>query len=155
MFGGFDLMLLVWLIVIVAAIFVEAATPTLVSIWFALGGLAALISAFFDAVPALQLLLFVFVSLSALALARPLAKRWLDPHIVPTNADRLLGTQCLVTETISSAFCAGTIYADGKTWTARSDNGESIPKGTQVEILRMEGVTVIVRPCEETILTNR
>lgn len=143
-----DLMLLVWLVVITAAVFIEAATPSLVSIWFALGGLAALAAAFFNAGLSAQLGLFVFISLGALILARPLAKRWLDPHIVPTNADRLLGTRCRVTERIDNAYCTGTIYADGKVWTARSENGEAIEEGTQVEILRMEGVTVIVRTCE-------
>lgn len=155
MFDTLDMMLLVWLGVIATAALVEAATPTLVSIWFALGGLAALVAAFFGAPLALQLLLFVFVSLGALALARPLAKRWLDPHIVPTNADRLLGTQCRVTDEINNAYSTGVVYADGKSWTARSENGETIRAGELVEILRMEGVTVIVRACEESAAVRR
>ncbi len=139
---------LIWLGVIAAAVFIEAATPSLVSIWFALGGLAALIAALFSADISVQLGLFVFISLAALALARPLAKRWLDPHIIPTNADRLLGTQCRVTGRIDNACSAGTVYADGKIWTARSETGEAIEEGALVEILRMEGVAVIVRSCE-------
>jgi len=139
---------LIWLGVIAVAVFIEAATPALVSIWFALGGLAALIAALFSAGISVQLGLFVFISLTALALARPLAKRWLDPHIIPTNADRLLGAQCRVTGRIDNAYRTGTVYADGKTWTARSETGEAIEEGALVEILRMEGVTVIVRSCE-------
>lgn len=33
---------------------------------------------------------------------------------------------------------------DGKTWTARSTDGHSIPAGTQVQIQRIEGVKLIV-----------
>lgn len=154
MFDPGDLMLLVWLGVITAAVFIEAATPALVSIWFALGGLAALVAAFFGADVSAQLILFVFISLTALALARPLAKRLLDPHIVPTNADRLLGTQCRVTGRIDNAYSTGTVYADGKVWTARSENGEAIGEGALVEILRMEGVTVIVRSCEASTVSQ-
>ena len=149
MFDFTKLPLLLWFGVIIAAACVEAATPMLVSIWFALGALAALISAFLGATVTVQVILFIFVSLSALALARPLAKQLVDPHIVPTNADRLLGTRCLVTEEINNLHGTGEIYADGKTWTARSETGEVITADTCVEILRMEGVTVIVRLCEE------
>jgi membrane protein implicated in regulation of membrane protease activity len=38
---------------------------------------------------------------------------------------------------------------DGKTWTARSEDGSVIPAGTQVLIERMEGVKLFVKNCEE------
>ncbi len=135
-----------WLAIMALAIFVEAATPVLVSIWFAVGALTAMIAAALDASLILQLLLFVFVSIAALVLARPLAKRLLDPHLVPTNADRVIGMEARVTEKIVNDYAQGAVYVDGKTWTARSDSDESIPAGTQVEVLRMEGVKLIVRP---------
>jgi membrane protein implicated in regulation of membrane protease activity len=37
------------------------------------------------------------------------------------------------------------VYADGKTWTARSADGAVIPKGEVVEIAAMEGIKLIVR----------
>ena len=39
----------------------------------------------------------------------------------------------------------GAVYIDGKTWTARSADGDVIPAGAQAEILRMEGVKLFVR----------
>ena len=155
MFDFTKLPLLLWFGVIIVAACVEAATPMLVSIWFALGGLAALVAAFFGATITVQTILFIFVSLGALALAHPLAKRLVDPHIIPTNADRLLGTVCLVTEEINNLHSTGEIYADGKSWSARSENGERIDADTCVEILRMEGVTVIVRICENNTAVLR
>ena len=50
-----------------------------------------------------------------------------------------------VTETINNEYPTGAVYVDGKTWTARSADGEVIPKGELVEIERMESVKLIVR----------
>lgn len=141
-----DHMVWVWVAVMALAAFVEAATPILVSIWFSVGALVAMLAAYFGASITVQLLLFVFVSIAALIGARPLAKRFLDPHIVPTNADRLLGEEAQVTEEIDNEHAAGAVYIDGKTWTARSEDGEIIPAGQQVEVVRMEGVKLFVRP---------
>ena len=139
-------MVWVWIAVMALAAFIEAAPPVLVSIWFSVGALVAMFAAFFGASITVQLLLFVFVSLAALIGARPLAKRFIDPHIVPTNADRLLGGEARVTEEINNEVPSGAVYIDGKTWTARSEDGEIIPSGELVEVIRMEGVKLFVRP---------
>ena len=139
-------MVWVWVAVMALTAFVEAATPMLVSIWFSVGALAAMLAAYFGASLTVQLLLFVFVSIAALVGLRPLARRFIDPHIVPTNADRLLGGEAQVTETIDNDRAAGAVYIDGKTWTARSEDGGVIPAGEQVEVVRMEGVKLFVRP---------
>ena len=139
-------MVWVWVIVMALAAFVEAATPVLVSIWFSVGALVAMLAAYFGASLTVQLLLFVFVSIAALVGARPLAKRFVDPHIVPTNADRLLGAKAQVTEEIDNEHASGAVYIDGKTWTARSEDGDIIPAGEQVVVIRMEGVKLFVRP---------
>ena len=139
-------MVWVWIAIMALAAFVEAATPILVSIWFSVGALVSMLAAYFDASITVQLLLFVFVSIAALVGLRPLTKRFINPHIVPTNADRLLGGKAQVTETIDNNHAVGAVYIDGKTWTARSEDGSVIPAGEQVEVVRMEGVKLFVRP---------
>ena len=62
----------------------------------------------------------------------------------PTNADRVLNNVGRVTERIDNALPSGAVYIDGKTWTARSDNGSVIEPGEMVRILRMEGVKLYV-----------
>lgn len=152
MFTDMDRMYLIWTAIMVLTLIFEIATPVLVSIWFSLGALSAIGAVWLGADLTTQLLVFLVVSIAALALTRPLARRWLDPHIVPTNADRLLGTQCRVTEQIDNDNSCGAVYADGKTWTARSEDGTPIPIGETVEILRMEGVKLIVRlPAESRV----
>lgn len=65
--------------------------------------------------------------------------------IKPTNADRVLNNVGRVTERIDNALPSGAVYIDGKTWTARSADGEVIEPDAAVRILRMEGVKLIVQ----------
>lgn len=138
-----------WLIALIAFGALEACTAALVSVWFVLGSLAAMIAASLSAPFWLQLLLFILVSAAALLLTRPLAKRLLKKDAVPTNADRILGKIVRVTETICNDDSQGAVYADGKTWTARSEDGSVIPQGAMAQILRFEGVKVYVRQIQQ------
>ena len=140
-----DMMVWVLLGVTALAAFVEAVTMTLVSVWCVAGGLVAVFAAYFGASVPTQLLLFLGVSILTAAVVRPLAKKYADPHKVATNADRLLGMEAKVTEDIDNARASGAVYVDGKTWTARSADGQRLPAGTVVEIKGVEGVKLIVR----------
>ena len=139
-------MVWLWLAVVALALILEASTMSLVSVWFAMGALVTVFAAYGGMPVTGQLLIFVSVSIATFFAARPLTRRFLDPHITPTNADRLLGAEARVTEEIDNAAPSGAVYVDGKTWTARSSGGERIPAGELVEIERMEGVKLIVRP---------
>lgn len=141
-----DKIVWIWLGIMAVAAVVEMATMSLVSVWCAVGALCAAIVANTGAEFTTQMLVFLGVAIATFAAIRPLAKKYIDPHIVPTNADRLLGETGKVTEAIDNATAAGAVYVDGKTWTARSDSDDAIPLGETVEIVRMEGVKLIVRP---------
>ena len=138
-------MVWVWLAVLALAVFVEMSTMALVSVWCAVGALVAVFAAYFNVPLAAQLLLFIGVSIVTAAVVRPLAKKYADPYKVPTNADRLVGMEGRVTETVNNGYPTGAVYVDGKTWTARSEDGTVIPKGELVEIAGMEGIKLIVR----------
>ena len=138
-------MVWLWLGVLAVSVFVEMATMALVSVWCAVGALVTVFAAYAGASTAAQLLLFVIVSIVTAATVRPLAKKYADPHRIATNADRLLGMEARVTEDIDNTRPAGAVYVDGKTWTARSADGERIAKGEVVKIERLEGVKLIVQ----------
>lgn len=144
-----NLMIWIWLGAIVLFGVVEAATAGLVSIWFVAGALAALIAVLLGAGIWVQLVAFVVVSAAALALTRPLVKKITAGRSVPTNADRVLGREAKVTETIDNENSTGAVYVDGKTWTARSADGSVLPAGSRVEIRRMEGVKLIVEAAQK------
>ena len=146
-----DYMIWVWLGAAVVFGVVEALTAGLVSIWFVAGSAAALIGAFLGAGLGVQVALFVVVSAAALAVTRPLVRRYTAGKAVPTNLDRVLGDSGKVTETIDNENSTGAVYVDGKTWTARSADGAVIPAGSRVEVLRMEGVKLFVKKQEERV----
>ena len=144
--GGIELnMTFVWLIAMVALLVVEAIVPGLVSIWFAAGALLALLLSLIGVDLWLQFTCFLVVSLVLLALTRPLAKKYVNAHTTPTNADRLLGADCVVTEEIDNLRGTGAVSVDGKVWSARMETPDGkAPKGAVVKALRIEGVRLIV-----------
>ena len=138
-------MALIWLIAMIVLLIVEAVVPGLVSIWFALGALAALIAAILHAPMWLQLVWFFVVSIAALVLTRPLAKKYVNSRVKPTNADMILGKECVVTEEIDNIRGTGAVTVGGKVWTARMENdGETAAVGEVLKTLRIEGVKLIV-----------
>ena len=136
-----------WLIVIVVLGAIELATIQLVAIWPAIGGVAALLAATFHQSLAVQFILFIAVSGILLIFTRPLVKGLVrTPLRVSTNADRLIGSEALVTQRIDNVTGTGTVVVSGVTWTARSKDGTPVEKGQSVQIDRIEGVKLIVSP---------
>lgn len=145
-FGASNMsMPVLWLVAMIVLLVIEGVVPGLISIWFALGALAALIAALVGAPMWLQLLWFVLVSVAALALTRPLAKKYINARVKPTNADMLIGKECVVTEEIDNLRGTGTVSVDGKVWTARMAAADGkAGKGSVLKVLRIEGVKLIV-----------
>lgn len=138
-------MALVWLVVMVVFLVVEALVPGLVSLWFAIGALAALFAAMLGAPVWLQLVWFFVVSIVALALTRPLARKYINAKVQPTNADALIGKECVVTEDIDNIRATGAVKVSGREWTARSaDDGRGFRAGDIVTVKAIEGVKLIV-----------
>ena len=136
----------IWLIVMAVMIVVEIAVPGLVSIWFAVGSIPALISALFRGPVWLQVVLFLVTSVVALALTRPLAKKYVNSRVQPTNADMLIGRDCVVKETVDNLQGTGAVSVAGKVWTARAENeNEILPVSSVAQVLRIDGVKLIVK----------
>ena len=136
----------VWFAAMVVFLIVEGIVPGLVSIWFAIGSLAALISAALHAPLWLQLVWFGIVSVATLLLTRPLVKKYVNGRTQPTNADSVIGRDCVVRETVDNLNGTGAVWIDGKMWTARSEDAQKIiPEGTTAIALRIEGVKLIVK----------
>lgn len=137
-------MVTIWSVLIVVFAAVELATVGLASIWFALGALAALLVTLLHVPVAAQIAVFLVVSVAALIVTRPLAKKYLNSRTQRTNADRVLGTSALCTETINNTLGTGAVQVDGKIWSARSTNGKIIEAGATVAVVEIAGVKLIV-----------
>lgn len=139
-------MSLFWLIAMVLFGVLEAVTVGLTSIWFALGALGALAAAAASAPVIVQIVVFLGVSFLTLLLVRPLAQRFVNDRKVATNADRVIGREAVVTEDIDNIQGKGRVSISGADWTARTEDDRTIPAGSKVQVLRIEGVKVIVAP---------
>lgn len=138
-----------WLIALVALAVLEGVTVTLVSLWFALGALTALITSFFVDNIWVQFAVFLVVSLATLLVIRPLTRRYVTPSQVATNADRAVGAEGIVIQAIDNRKAQGQVTVSGAVWTARSESEEVIPQGAQVRVLRIEGVKLIVTRADQ------
>ncbi len=145
-------MIWIWIAVIAVAVIVEAISAQLLSIWFALGGLAALLTSFLTDSIAVQTTVFCIVSAVSLAVIFPLAKKSLKKEHIKTNADRYIGKTAVVTEDISNINAKGQVKVDNQIWSARSDDGSAVSAGTPVKVLRIEGVKLIVSAAEQNNL---
>lgn len=134
----------VWLGIMIFFLIVEACVVGLVSIWFAFGALAGLITAALGGGVPLQIIVAVAVSGIALAALRPLTKKYMTPKLVKTNVDAIVEKEGIVTEEINNLLATGAVKIGGVTWTARSTNDEIIPEGSVIRADRVEGVKLYV-----------
>ncbi len=138
-------MTMVWLAAAVLLLIVEGLAPGLVCIWFSFGSLAAMISSMVGAPLWLQIVWFFAVSVVALLLMRPFARKYVNGRAVPTNADMAIGRECVVTEDIDNILGTGAVTVGGKVWTARmaAPDGRA-RRGSVLRVLRIDGVKLIV-----------
>ena len=139
-----ELLTIVWLVLLVGFLVVEASTVTLISLWFAAGALAALIASLLHAPLWLQAVLFFAVSAALLACLRPVIRKHFTPKLSKTNLDAVIGSEGYVTVDIDNLSATGTVKLGAMEWTARSVDGSSIKAGTRVKVEKIEGVKVFV-----------
>ena len=140
-------MTLFWLISMIALFVVEAATVNLMTIWFAFGALGALVTSLLGGKLWLQIVVFIAVTILTLVPTRKLAKKYFGKNRhQATNADIVIGKDCIVVEDIDNLVSTGAVKCMGKEWTARSEKGEKIAAGETVTAVAIEGVKLIVCP---------
>ena len=141
-----DSMTLFWLILAIVMAVLEGVTVQLVSVWFAIGGLAACITSLFTDSIIIEVIVFVVVSAIALAVTRPLVKKIKQRGSQPTNADRFVGKTGVVITAVDNSIPQGMVRVDNEKWTARSVSGEPIEEGAAVTVTAIEGVKLMVEP---------
>lgn len=137
-----------WLALTVIFVVAEAVTVAVVSLWFAGGALAAMITAMLGGPLWIQGTVFAVVSALLLWALRPLVRKHLNPKLTKTNVDAVIGKTGLVTARIDNITASGTVKLDALEWSARSTSGDPIEVGTQIRVDKIEGVKVFVSALE-------
>ena len=133
-----------WLGAMIVFLLAEAATVTLVSIWFAAGALAAIVVALTGGGLGFQVTVFLLVAALMLISLRGVVRKYIRPKMVRTNVDAVIGTTGIVTTPINNVAALGQVKLSGMEWSARSTDGTHIPENTLVKVDRVEGVKVFV-----------
>ena len=135
-------MSLICVIAFLGLLLVEFLTVGLVSIWFAVGALGALITSFITESVLIQTIVFVIVSVITLIVTKPLMKKFKVTNFEPTNSDRVIGKVVEVTKEIKSNEY-GEVVVFGTVWLAASDKNHKV--GSKVVVQKIEGNKLIVK----------
>lgn len=139
-----------WLILFVILLLIEIFTMGLTTIWFAAGALVAFLAGILGFGMAVQIVVFIVVSIVLLILTRPIAVKYFNKECQKTNAENLIGQQALVLEDIDTLKAQGRVEVRGQEWSAKTDEPDGrIPKNTVVTIEGIQGVKLIVKEKEE------
>lgn len=142
-----------WFALMIFFVIIEAACPFhLVSIWFAVGALAATVIGLLDGALWLQITAFFVLSVGLLIALWPLTKKVLKPRVTATNVDAVVGTEGYITAAVDNLKAEGQVKLGGLYWSARSTTGEKIDAGTLVKVDRIEGVKAFVTPVKESVI---
>ncbi len=135
-----------WFITFVVLLFIEIVTVNLVSIWFAIGAVAAMITASFTDSLLIQIIVFTIVSAVVLLLTKPIVKKLRKSDIEATNSDMVVGKEAIVTKKITKDNY-GEVKVLGKYWTACGN--KIIKEDERVIVKGIDGVKLIVEKKEE------
>ena len=141
-----EYMVWVWLSVFVLTIVIEAISQDLISIWFSLGAIIALILSAFPIIPwYAELVVFAAVSFLVMALTRPLVKKLLLNATRYTNVDEFVGKRVKVITDISK-FENGEVKIHDIIYNASlmEEETEPILKDEVVEIVTFKGNKVTI-----------
>lgn len=140
-----------WLLWLIAAAALGVAEFFTLTLAFGILAAAALVGAVVAGLGApllLQVLGFAAAGAVGLLVVRPIARRHMAlPPLVSEGSDALVGRKAVVTQEVTAV--SGLIKLSGEEWSARAlDESQSIPVGTLVDVMEIDGATAIVYPRE-------
>ena len=137
-------MKLVWLIIAILFAIAELMTTTLTLIWFSIGAIILIfLSSIIDSI-FIQVIVFSIISTLTLIIA---TKKFINQdkeYKYNTNLQGIINKKGIVKETIYSNK-VGIVTVEGEDWSAISYDNETIDKDQIVEVLKIEGVKVVVK----------
>ena len=135
-----------WLIAAVVLAIGEIATMGFFLAPFAAGALVAALVAAAGTGTAITLVVFLLVSIAALAALRPIARSHRKmPALSRTGTAALVGQHATVLERIANNEGVGCVRLDGEVWTARAyDEDDIIEQGKRVQVIEIRGATALV-----------
>ena len=137
-----------WLIIAGLFFVGEIFTLGFLIFWFGIGALFAMIVSFFTTNIIIQTTVFLITSTIFILATKPLVKKFVDVKKTNTNVFSIIGKKALVIKDIDPIHSSGQIKLNGEVWSAETENDEIIKEGSEVEVLKINGVKAILKLVE-------
>ena len=135
-----------WLIAAGIFFVIEMATVGFLIFWLGIGALLAMITSFITDNIAIQTIVFVVSSCILIPLTKPLADKFIGKKTVPTNSYSLINKHGIVLQDIDPIQGVGQVKVNGEIWSAKTEDESIIKKDTEIQVLKIDGVKLIVSP---------
>ncbi len=121
---------------------------------FGVGAAIAALLAFFGVDPFLQVFVFIVVSGIAVLLTRPVARRINSKQPNFVGSDRVLDKSAIVLIEVNPSEGTGMVRVDTEEWRAVSEDGRVIAKDAVVDVIRIDGTRLVVRPSQAKLIVE-
>lgn len=131
-----------WIAVASAAVFIDISSSSFIFIWFAVGAIAAIIAMVFNASVIVQTMIFISVSAAFMAVGYPLVKKTINKTVKKTLTmeQGYVGNEFTLTKDID---VTGNIKFQGIYWTVKNV-GKPLKKGDLVQVIGIEGNKLLI-----------
>lgn len=136
----------IWLIFAGIFFIGEIFTTGFLIFWLSIGSLLAMVLSLFTSNIIAQTAVFVISSSILIFATKPFTDKFTKKDKILTNVYTLTGKKAIVTEDINPTRGKGQVKVNGEIWSAICDENIVIPEGSEVEIIKVEGVKAFVSP---------
>jgi membrane protein implicated in regulation of membrane protease activity len=144
-----EVMGLIWLVAAIFFVAGELALPGFILLPFGVSAFIASIVGFAGAPIGIQWVIFIVGGIVLFVIMWKFFRQNLSemPRLLGVGASRLVGLKGAVIDAIPAGSTgAGEVQIGTEIWPAETDDGSGLAVGMEIEVLKMRGTRVIVRP---------
>ena len=137
-----------WLIAAGVFLIGEIFTTGFLIFWLGIAALLSMFISLFTDNLIIQGAVFVIASGVLIFFTKPFVDKYITKNqkSVKTNAFSAIGKKGIVTKEMTRSSKFGQVRVDEEIWTAISEDSSDITEGTEVEVVKIDGVKLVVKP---------
>lgn len=139
----------IWMGLAVLFIIGEIFTAGFFIFWFGIGAAVAGVLAMMGFGAGWQWGAFILISGILVAVSRKFSDRFTQKQPPGIGADRFIGKAGVVLEEIDNIQGTGRVRLNKEEWRAESETDDKIPVGERVQVIKLDGTHLIVKPLTE------
>ena len=137
-------MWILWLIAAGIFFIIEIATVGFLIFWLGIGAILAMVTSFITDSIIIQTIVFVVSSSILIPLTKPLADKFGNKKVVPTNSYSLINKRGIVIMDIDPIKGVGQVKVNGQIWSAKTEDDSIISKDSEITVDKIDGVKLVV-----------